>query len=53
MKRRLIHAGILAAVFVVAVIVFSYVTNRGNNNMTADLGAPLCPLCPLPVRDMR
>ena len=43
MKRRLIHAGILAAVFVVAVIVFSYVTNRGNNNMTADLGSATLP----------
>ena len=44
MKRRLIHAGILAAVFVAAVIVFSYVTNRGNNNMTADLGTATLPL---------
>lgn len=43
MKRRLIHAGILAAVFVAAVIVFSYVTNRGNNNMTADLGTATLP----------
>lgn len=44
MKRRLIHAGILTAVFIVAVLVFSYLTNRGNTNMTADLGSPTLPL---------
>lgn len=43
MKRRLINAGILAAVFVVAVIVFSYLTNKGNTNMTADLGSATLP----------
>ena len=43
MKRRLIHAGILTAVFIVAVFVFSYITNRGNNNMTADLGSATLP----------
>ena len=53
MKRRLIHAGILTAVFVVAVIVFSYVTNRGNNNMTADLGSATLPSVSFPARDMR
>lgn len=43
MKKRLINAGILAAVFVAAVILFSYLTNRGNNNMTADLGGATLP----------
>lgn len=43
MKRRLINAGILAAVFVAAVIVFSYLTNKGNTNMTADLGSATLP----------
>lgn len=38
MKKRLINAGILTAVFIVAVFVFSYLTNRDNNNMTADIG---------------
>ena len=44
MKRRLIHAGILAAVFVVAVIVFSYVTNRGNSR-PGERHFALCVLC--------
>lgn len=43
MKKRLIDAGILVAVFIVAVIVFSYITNRGRDNMTADLGTPTLP----------
>lgn len=43
MKKHLIHAGILAVVFIVAVILFSHLTNRGNNNMTADLGGATLP----------
>lgn len=43
MKRRLIHAGILTVVFIVAVIVFGYLTNKGNTNMTADLGSATLP----------
>ena len=39
LKKRLKNAGILTAVFIVAVIIFSYVTNKGNDNMTADMGA--------------
>ena len=42
-KKRLAHAGILAAVFVAAVLVFAYVTNRGNDSMTADMGAASYP----------
>ena len=42
-KKRLIHAGILAAVFVAAVAVFAYFTNRGNDSMTADMGAARFP----------
>lgn len=37
LKKRLKNAGILTAVFIVAVIIFSYVTNKGNDNMTADM----------------
>ena len=33
----------LSAVFIVAVIIFSYVTNKGNDNMTADMGAATFP----------
>ena len=43
MKKHLINAGILTAVFIAAVILFSYLTNRGNNNMTADLGGATLP----------
>lgn len=43
MKKRLINAGILTGVFILAVIIFSYVTNRGNNNMTADIGTATLP----------
>lgn len=42
-KRRLINAGILTAVFILAVVLFSYLTNRGNDNMTADMGAATYP----------
>lgn len=42
-KKRLIDAGILTAIFIVAVIVFGYVTNRGNGSMTADMGAATLP----------
>ena len=42
-KRHIKNAGILVVVFVVAVIVFSYFTNRGNDNMTADMGAATFP----------
>ncbi len=43
MKRRMIETGILAAVFIAAVILFSYMTNRGNADMTADIGSASLP----------
>lgn len=42
-KKRLTHVGILAAIFLAAVIVFAYITNRGNDNMTADMGSATYP----------
>ncbi len=42
-KRRLIETGILVAVFVVAVMIFSHFTNKGNESMTADMGAATFP----------
>ncbi|MGN1266416.1 MAG: hypothetical protein ACI4UH_00625 [Dorea sp.] len=42
-KRRLIETGILVAVFVIAVAVFSHFTNKGNESMTADMGAATFP----------
>ena len=41
LKKRLINVGVLSAVFIVAVIIFSYVTNKGNDNMTADISTDL------------
>ncbi len=43
MKHRIIKAGILTGVFVIAIIVFSYLTNRGNADMTADMSSPTLP----------
>lgn len=31
LKKRLINVGVLSAVFIVAVIIFSYVTNKGKD----------------------
>lgn len=42
-KKRLIHGGVLAAVFVLAVGIFGYMTNKKNDNMTADMGAATRP----------
>ena len=42
-KRYLVNGGILAAVFLIAVIIFSYTTNKENNNIAADLGAATRP----------
>lgn len=43
LKRYITEAIILIVVFVVAVKVFGYFTNRGDDNMTADMGAATYP----------
>lgn len=43
MKKNLIKAGVLTAVFIAACIVISILTNRGNADMTADMGAATLP----------
>ncbi len=45
MKRKnlLIHAGVLLAVFIVAVVAFSFFTNRDTENLTADMGSASFP----------
>lgn len=43
MKERTIKIGVLSVIFIVAVIVFSYWTNRGSADMTADMGAATLP----------
>lgn len=42
-KNKLKEAGILIGVFIVAVLVFSYFTNKGNDNMTTDIGTATFP----------
>lgn len=44
MKHILIRIGILTAVFIVAVIGFSYLTNRENTDMTADIQSATLPV---------
>ena len=42
-KKIAVHAGVLTAVFIAAVILFSYLTNRGNTDMSADMGSAVLP----------
>ena len=42
-KKIAVRAGVLTAVFIAAVIVFSYLTNRGNTDMSADMGGATLP----------
>lgn len=51
MKERAIRIGILSTVFVVAVILFSYLTNRGNTDMTAEMIAPTFPTISFQVEE--
>ena len=37
LKKRIRDGIILAGVFIMAVLVFSYLTNKGDDSMTADL----------------
>ncbi len=43
MKKHLINAGILLAVFLIAVTFFSLLTNRGNESTTADMSGASLP----------
>lgn len=43
MKKHLINAGILLAVFLIAVNVFSLLTNKGNESTTADMSGATLP----------
>ena len=42
-KRIAVRAGVLTAIFIAAVIIFSYLTNRGNTDMSADMGGAALP----------
>lgn len=43
MKEKVKRAGILTFVFLIAIIVFSFLTNQGNADMTADMGGATLP----------
>lgn len=43
-KKKLKEAAILVGAFLIAVVVFSYFTNKGNDDMTADMGTATYPL---------
>lgn len=43
MKDRVIKVGVLSAVFIVAVLVFSFITNQGNSDMTVEMDAATFP----------
>lgn len=42
-KKVFARGGILTAIFVIAVVIFSYLTNQGNTSMSADMGAANLP----------
>ena len=42
-KKIAVKAGVLTAVFIATVILFSYLTNRGNTDMSADMGSATLP----------
>ena len=42
-KKQWIERGILLVIFVVAVVIFSFLTNRGDENTTAGLDGASCP----------
>ena len=42
-RNRVIHAGVLVLVFLIAVAAFGYLTNKKNSNMTTDMGAATRP----------
>lgn len=42
-KKVFARGGILTVIFVIAVVIFSYLTNQGNTSMSADMGAAVLP----------
>ncbi len=49
MRERVIKIGVLSTVFILAIIVFSHITNRGNADMTADMNVATLPMISFPV----
>ena len=43
-KKKLKEAAILVGAFLIAVVVFSYFTNKGNDDMNAHMGTANYPL---------
>lgn len=52
MKKRLIKAGVLAGIFLAALIVSSLVINRGTDDRIIDMGAPSLPRVSFSVGDV-
>lgn len=50
MRKRVRHGLLLFVIFLVAILVFEYFTNRKNENLTADMGAPTFPQISFPYR---
>lgn len=43
MKQKAIHAGILAVIFILAIVLFSYMTNRKEEDVTTEMGSASLP----------
>ena len=43
MKDKIIKVGVLTAVFIAAVMIFSFITNQGNSDMTVEMDAATFP----------
>ena len=43
MKKKIVRVGALGAIFIIAVIFFSYLTNKDNTDMSTDMGSATLP----------
>lgn len=43
MKKKIIHAGTMAVIFIMAVLYFEYMTSKGNDDMMEDIGNATLP----------
>ena len=43
MKKQIVRVGVLGAIFIIAVIFFSYLTNKDNTDMSTDMGSATLP----------
>lgn len=52
-KKRWIKAGVLTAVFFLAIVISSLITNRGTDDLTVDLGDPTLPRVSFSVAEQK